>query len=302
MSSYFRGVLAALIVASAAATASAQQAAPPAPAPTYSVKWNNGLSLESSDGDNKFQIGTLIQADGRFVTDDPPAIADTFLLRRARIILQGRVQKYFEFYLLPDFAGSAITLFDAYIDTKFSNALRIRTGKSKAPLGLETLYSDANIPFAERSVANNLAPNRDVGVDAMGDLFKGHFSYVGGLRNGVPDAANGDTDTNGGKDLVGRATVRFGPVGAAVGGTHGKETGALPSFKSTAQQTFFSYATGVTANGERNRVSPSVFGYHKSVRRLRRILQDDAGHREGHDDRRCQQHRVAGDRHSGGDG
>ena len=173
MSSYFRGVLAALIVASAAATASAQQAAPAAPAPTYSAKWNNGLSLESSDGDNKFQVGTLIQADGRFVTDDPPAIANTFLLRRARIILQGRVQKYFEFYLLPDFAGSAITLFDAYIDTKFSSAFRIRTGKSKAPLGLETLYSDANIPFAERSVANNLAPNRDVGRGRHGRLVQG---------------------------------------------------------------------------------------------------------------------------------
>ena len=54
-------------------------------------------------------------------------------------------------------------------------------------------------------------------------------------------------------------------AGAAVGATRGREAGALPSYRSTAQQTFFSYAPGVVADGDRTRVSPSAFYYYKSA-------------------------------------
>jgi phosphate-selective porin OprO/OprP len=266
MSSYFRGVLAALIVATGASAASAQQVEPAAPAaPPVVVRWNNGLSIESPDGNDKLQFGADIQSDGRFDLSTPAAITDTFLLRRARLLVQGRTSKYFEFYFLPDFANSTIVLFDAYVDTKFSSAFRIRSGKGKSPVGLEQLYSDGSLPLPERSLGNNLVPNRDIGVTALGDLAHGHVSYIAGVQNGVADAANVDTDANGGKDLVGRATVKLGFFGVAVGGSHGQETGALPSYKSTAQQTFFSYGTGVTANGAHNRVSPSAFVYYKAL-------------------------------------
>jgi phosphate-selective porin OprO/OprP len=258
--------LAGAVIACAAAPARAQQPASGAQAPPpFNVKWNNGLSLESNNGDDKFQVGALLQTDGRFAVDDPAPTSSAFLIRRARIIVQGRAQKYFEFLVLPEFGGSSVSLLDAYIDTKLSTAFRIRTGKSKTPLGLEQLYSDAGLPFAERSIATNLAQNRDVGVDAQGDLFARHVSYVGGVRNGVPDAGTGITDTDRGKDLVGRITVRVGPIGAAIGGTHGSQSGVLPSFKTTAQQTFFSYSNGVTANGRFDRVSPAAFAFYKSV-------------------------------------
>jgi phosphate-selective porin OprO and OprP len=242
------------------------QTAPAAPAaPTVAVTWKNGLSVESPGGDNELQLGTLLQVDGRFALTDPAPVTDTFLLRRGRIILQGRVDRYFEFTVVPDFAGSTLTLLDAYVDTRWSRAFRVRTGKTKTPVGLEALYSDSTLPFAERSVANNLVPARDVGVTAQGDLFHAHVSYAGGVMNGTPDGTNGDTDANGGKDVVGRATLRVGPFGAAVGASHGKEAGALPGYKSTAQQTFFSYAAGSAAAGTRNRVSPSAFVYYKAL-------------------------------------
>src|ERR1051325_7300459 len=91
--------------------------------------------------------------------------------------------------------------------------------------------------------------------------------------NGIPDATNGDVDTDTSKDLVGRLTVRpftkakntrLRPFGVALGATAGHETGPLPSYRSTAQQTFFSYAPGVIADGTRTRVSPSAFYYYKS--------------------------------------
>jgi phosphate-selective porin OprO/OprP len=254
------GALSRPVLAEDAATAAPSQDKPAAP--EVVAKWNNGASIESADGSNVLQIGGLIQADGRFDVSDPTTtVVDTLLLRRVRPILQGRVDKFFEFRLMPDFAGGTLVLFDAYVDTKFSNTFRVRVGKDKTPIGLEQLQSDYALIFPERSLANNLVPNRDVGVQAQGSFAHGGVSYIGGVFNGIPDNTNGDTDTNGGKDLVGRVTVKLGSLGVAVSGSTGSQTGALPSYKSNAQQTFFSYATGVSAAGTRNRVSPSAFFY-----------------------------------------
>jgi phosphate-selective porin OprO/OprP len=105
-------------------------------------------------------------------------------------------------------------------------------------------------------------PNRDIGVQARGDLAAGHVSYIGGVFNGVPDGTNGDVDSNGSKDLAGRLTFKVGGLGVAIAGTSGRQTGALPSFKTAAQQTFFSYGSSATADGMRTRVSPAAFYYY----------------------------------------
>ena len=262
MSTYFRVVLAVLIVASVAATASAQQATP---APAFVAKWNNGLSVESTDGDNKLQFGGLIQVDGRVDVNDPTStVIDTFVPRRVRPILQGRFEKLFEFRIMPDFGGGTTVLFDAYFDTKVSNAFRVRVGKDKTPLGYEQLLSDYALVFPERTLVTDLVPNRDVGIQVQGDLAGGHLSYVGGVFNGVMDGSNGDIDANGSKDLAGRLTVKGGGLGVAIAGTSGRQTGALPSLKSDAQQTFFSYISTATASGNRTRVSPAAFFYRNA--------------------------------------
>ncbi len=63
------------------------------------------------------------------------------------------------------------------------------------------------------------------------------LNYIGGVFNGVPDAANGDVDSGAGKDLAGRVTVRpfartntaaLREAGVAVGATSGTQAGALP--------------------------------------------------------------------------
>src|SRR5262249_38896451 len=52
--------------------------------------------------------------------------------------------------------------------------------------------------------------------------------------------------------------------GFAVGGSHGRQSGSLPSFKTSVQQTYFAYASTVSANGERSRVTPGLFYFYKS--------------------------------------
>lgn len=245
-----------------------------APAPPVVVKWNNGLDISTADGANDFQIGALIELDGRFGLDDPlHEVNDTFVMRRVRPIVQGRAMKYFEFRVMPDFGNGQTVLFDAYFDVRFTRTFRLRFGKDKTPLGLEQLYADYTLLLPERTLLTNLVPNRDVGVQVQGDAFGGMLSYVGGVFNGIPDASNGDIDQDTHKDVEGRVTVRpfsrttrpaLRGFGAAVGTTRGDQSGLLPSYRSTAQQTFFSYASTTTADGNRTRVSPSAFYYYKS--------------------------------------
>jgi phosphate-selective porin OprO/OprP len=244
----------------------AQESADSSSSPPVVVRLNNGLSVEAADGNTKFQIGGLIQVDGRFDVSDPTtSVIDTLVLRRVRPIFQGRVSKVFEFRLMPDFGNGTTVLYDAYFDAKLSKAFWVRVGKDKTPLGYEQLLADFAVVFPERSLVTDLVPNRDLGIQVQGDLVGGHVSYIGGVFNGVPDGTNGDVDTNGSKDVVGRVTVKSGGLGVAIAGTSGRQTGALPSFKTTAQQTFFSYTSGALADGPRARVSPAAFGYYRSI-------------------------------------
>ena len=263
----------ALVCVASAVTADAQTATSPAASPLV-VKWNNGLDIGTADGANDFQIGTLVELDGRFGLDDPlQQVGDTFVMRRVRPIFQGRALRYFEFRVMPDFGNGQTVLFDAYFDVRFSRTFRLRFGKDKTPLGLEQLYSDYTLLLPERTLVTNLVPNRDVGIQAIGDVGNGTVGYVAAVFNGIPDATNGDVDTDTAKDLAGRVTVRpfnltknaaLRPFGVAVGATYGREAGPLPSYRSTAQQTFFSYASSAAADGMRTRVSPSAFYYYKS--------------------------------------
>ena len=65
-------------------------------------------------------------------------------------------------------------------------------------------YQSRVIVFVERSIANNLQPNRDVGVQLHGDLLGRRVSYVAAILNGVNDASSGDVDTGNDKDFAGR--------------------------------------------------------------------------------------------------
>src|SRR6185436_15125105 len=98
----------------------------------------------------------------------------------------------------------------------------------------------------------------------------GKFVYAGGIFNGNPvdgSSSTTDVDVNSGKDLAGR--VVFYPFRSAsepqhplanfglhLGGSTGDQSGALPTFRTTAGQTYFAFPATVTADGTRNRVSP----------------------------------------------
>jgi phosphate-selective porin OprO/OprP len=273
-----RVAVVALALPALAAPVRAQQtgeAEKPAP-PAVTAGWRDGFFVQSEKGDFRLQIGALVHADGRFALgDDNEAVTDTFLIRRLRPYFRGRFAQRFEFYVNPDFAGGTLVLQDAYIDTVFSPAFRIRAGKGKTPFGLERLHSASNLLFFERALPNSLVPNRDVGVQVLGDISGGVVSYLAGVANGVTDGGSADVDAGDSKDVAGRLVVRpftkqtaspLRGLGVAISGSTGRQTGAaaLPAFRTPSiQQPYFSY-TGATADGVRTRYSPQLFYYHKA--------------------------------------
>jgi phosphate-selective porin OprO and OprP len=273
----FRGAAAAALVALAAVSASAQTR----PANPVTTGWQDGFFIQSADSDFRLQIGLLVHADGRFALDDDnEQYVDNFALRRLRPYLRGRIARRFEFYLNPDFAGGTLVVQDAYLDTIFAPAFRVRAGKGKTPFGFERLHPASNLLFMERAFPTALAPNRDIGVQVLGDLSGGVVSYLAGVMNGVADGGSADLETNDGKDLSGRLTVRpfnrrtegaFRGLGLGLAGSRGEAAGvlALPLFRTqTLQQPYFSYAiTGnnpVFTDGIRIRYSPQVWYFHKA--------------------------------------
>lgn len=159
-------------------------------------------------------------------------------VRRARVVLQGQVQKNIFFKLEADFAtavsatsASANQNFtqvrDAYVDVGFDpeNELKLRLGQSKVPFGFENLQSSGVRLMMDRSDAINSALNgeRDMGAflyytpvkykkiyaDLVSQNYKGSGDF-GLLAFGV---YNGQTtnraEMNRSQHVVARATYPF---------------------------------------------------------------------------------------------
>lgn len=245
-----------------------------AAAQTITAGWSDGFVVRSADGDHRLQIGAVVQADGRFSIGEERPFTDAFVLRKARPTLSGRVAKHFDFKITSDFAGGSAVLVDGYVDIRFSEAFKFRSGKDKTPIGYEVLLSDSTLLFPERSLVSLLLPSRDVGFQAVGELAGGRLLYAAGLFNGQPvdgGSSSTDVDTNDGKDVAGRVAFRpfksdaappslLNNFGVHLGVSTGNQDGALPSFRTSAGQTFFSYAA-TTADGRRTRIAPAVFLY-----------------------------------------
>lgn len=248
---------------------------------TATASPKDGFSIKSADGKYAVRLKGLLQTDGRFFLSDSALPAtNTFFVRRARPILEATVGKYLEFRLQPDFGQGTTVLFDAYSDVKIAPAFAVRVGKFKPPVDLERYQSASDIVFAERALATNLAPNRDVGLMFSGDISTGLFTWQAGVFNGVPDLGNGDGDVSDARDFVGRVFLQpfklgtLAGLGVGIAGTTGLERGtpAAPAtvagYRTPAQQTFFRYtsssttpANNVYADGRRSRLAPQAYFY-----------------------------------------
>jgi phosphate-selective porin OprO/OprP len=256
---------------------------------------SQGLKVESADGNNTLYLRATLQADGRFFVDDSrgnPAntngdnLADQFLIRRARLTLEGTLWKYMDYRIMPDFAGSQVRLFDAYADFRPFQEISLTAGKFKAPISLERLQSASALSLTERAFPTQLAPNRELGLMLHGEFDKPGYAkdkhsfplfmypefiayqlaVTNGARNNNGDAV-GDADDD--KEFQGRVFAHpfqhsgihlLGGLGVGIAGSWGNPNdAALSNYVTPGQETMFRYAGSARADGSHTRIYPQVY-------------------------------------------
>jgi phosphate-selective porin OprO and OprP len=257
-------------------------------APTILVD-EKGFGLRSGDGAYQIRFHGLLQADSRWFLNDTSLSdrLDTFLIRRFRPAIDGTLFNLADFRFVPDFAGGTAVIFDGYIDLHPAPFARLRAGKFKAPLGLERLQSDADLPIIERALTQYLTPNRDLGLALWGDIAGGIVNYSVGVYNGTVDNGNVDVDSNHAKDFVGRILIQpfkyeplkaLGALGLHLGASRGDRRGLptaplLPAFRTAGLNTFFSYLAPTDPDGShtpfayltQSRLNPGLFYYYGPI-------------------------------------
>ena len=259
--------------------------------PVVTANAKDGFSVKAPDGSFVFKITGDIQADSRFFFNDKQdtakGLTDTFLLRRARPTFEVSLNKWITGRLQTNFGQGTATIEDAYINLAFHPLIQFRTGRFKAPLGLENLKSSTKLTFIERALPTQLVPIFDQGVQLWGEPLEGRVTYAFAVTNGAVDGTNVDnTDTNDRKDFTGRLFVRplktsdlplLAGLGVGIAGSTGRQTGTTDvpgltsGYKTNAQTNFFTYTNakdstnttkyGAVAAGNRTRWSPQLSWY-----------------------------------------
>ena len=242
----------------------------------------NGVNFTSGDTNFVIQLHALAQFDSRSFFNNAHINngSDGFLLRRARPILTGTVFHDFDFNFTPDFGNTTVQIFDAFLNYRYEPWLQVQGGKFKSPVGLEALQADATTSFNERSIATDLVPNRDIGIELHGDIADGVASYALGIFGGSTDYNGTTSNTSFQDDKAVEGRLFFQPfkatkvdalrgLGFGVAGSYifnnpatNSSTGLTPGYKTDGQQTFFSYNTGVNAHGNGWRISPQAYYYY----------------------------------------
>ncbi|MEA3109393.1 MAG: phosphate-selective porin OprO and OprP [Gammaproteobacteria bacterium] len=259
-----------------------------------------GFSFQSPDGANQIRFHGEFDFDGRFYNDNltPDGSRSTWLLRRARPIIEGTFANMFDFRFNPDFAGGKTVIQDAFVAARFNPLFIVTAGKFKEPFGLERLQLSPNNRLIELGLPSDLVPNRDLGLQISGTyaFASGTVTYQLGWFNGVSDGTSTDAnvapdvDNNDDKDWAARVfTEPFSKtqfealkgLGAGVAVSYVNQVGSetntlLPTYRTETQRSFFAYdgdrtaskttpAAGATyADGERVRVSPQAYYYYRS--------------------------------------
>jgi len=267
---------------------------------------DKGFGLKSSDGEFELKLRGLIQMDVRdfregikgqptgaipnLLTSDA---SDNYLIRRARPIIEGTFNEIYGFRISPDFGGSTTTLIDAYVEGNYAPYGKVRAGKFAPPLGIGCLQSSAETKFNELSLASDLFPSRDVGIQLSGDLWLGTLSvvnYTVGIFNGANDDTNGDnSDVNSDKELEARLFsqpfingYRFlqgfglGVATSSYNAEGGPGNTGLSKYKTIGQEDFFTFRSDTVTVASTNPVTTdSVSTVYLDGKRNRLIPQFD---------------------------
>jgi len=168
------------------------------------------------------QISGLVQA--RYQGFAQSTSNNSFDLHRVRLIVSGSVTNDWSYYTQTELAGPGVKLVDAYTSLKAGDYLKINAGQFKIPFSLESLTSDAQLEFIDRSqvvealvgrskdvisVTPGNQQGRDIGLWINGSFAKLTEGYLFDYSFGVFNGAGYDVtaDNNNRKDIGGRFSI-----------------------------------------------------------------------------------------------
>jgi len=217
--------------------------------------WADHAFLRRPDGSFETDIWGYVQFDfrGYQAGNHPP---DTFLVRRARLAIEGRVERFFEYKLEGDFADTSSTLLrDFYLRLHRIEEAQLTVGQFKEPFSQEELRLDLYQDFVERSLANLLVPSRSPGLMLSGSIGRGTIEYQVGAFNGKGLLALNNTGTPEGVVRIRLApwkkTGAFWLKGLAFGGAYAQGQSAPgTSLRGMTESKSFTFFNGDTVNGK----------------------------------------------------
>lgn len=138
------------------------------------------LHLQSEFGDSP---------DGRF-----NGIEDRFLLRRARVNIQGAFLEHFDYKAEIDFGANSLSeqtgsrgaVTDFFLNWNRYEFANLKAGQYKTHFGWEQILSDTKLLTIERSLPNDrLTDGRQIGTSVTGAILDKRVSYAIGMFNGT---------------------------------------------------------------------------------------------------------------------
>lgn len=190
----------------ARAIVQAEEAPPPKPSSVLKLRQAPALNTPSmlppsrpeSYAKTPPRFDVLLQMRGDHFRD--PEKIDTFFFRKAELGIKGHISRNVDFSVELDPVRPDDPFRRTYIRLTHLNRLHVKLGLEKAPIGLEELTSNAQIPFVNRSEVNDrFARAEDLGVhlESHWDRWLFQFSVTNGGRRLL-------RDDNKQKDITGR--------------------------------------------------------------------------------------------------
>lgn len=152
----------------------------------FNTYWDNGLQIDSDDGDFKIKMGGQFQYDIMFIIQDDSLNAHYTAengaeFRRARLYTSGTLFGNVKFKFQVDFAPAKVVLKDVYLTiTKIPFVGNFQAGNFKQPFGMEMLTSSNTITEMERPLTNQFDHDRDLGIMLFNDYLDGRIAWQAG--------------------------------------------------------------------------------------------------------------------------
>ena len=151
------------------------------------------------DGNPSLRIGTNVrleahfksQGDWRDVSNDADDDSrDAFDLNRARLGIDGRISRYVEYQVEREIRNTKRPWRDVFVNVRPLRAFQVQIGRFKMPFSLEQTTGSMDLNFAYRALTStHLAPSRDIGVMAHGNVLRNALKYeLGVFRQGGDNA------------------------------------------------------------------------------------------------------------------